>query len=274
MKNKLIIGLSMAICMGISFTGCESSKDEASQVQENTKETTSESLTVAAVDNKLTAETIAEQPSEKATVKVYPHSDKAFLLEDYLITLQMVNGWEIDSGGSATDSQADQITSYPAVIKYLDTKNVIKINADDNIKDKETFLAYTEDNYKEDYKSEFESINITDFQQTSIDEYDSFKVVADVVIDGEKYQMTHIISNNVNEKDMSFMMLDNDGSLEDFDLVGALSYPQNAVVDIGDIGDRLGLSDEEKEMMERARKGDFKGMYGWDNEKQEAVKIE
>ncbi len=268
MKNKFIIGLFLAACMASAFTACGNNDQESFQAQTSsaTAAISSESAEKQNADN--TSESTqppVKQPREVITTKRYTHSDKSFMLEGTAIVLHMENGWEIASGGSATDNQTDCITSFPAVIQYLDTKNTVTVISDEECEDKETFLANTQESYIEAYGSEFESINISGFEQISIGEYDSFKIIANVVIAGEKYEMTHIISNDVNRQTLSWMMLDYDGSLKNVDLVGALSYPES--VDLSDFG----ISDE---LEQRIRDRDFRGMYGWDNEKKEAVKIE
>jgi hypothetical protein len=138
----------------------------------------------------------------------------------------MVNGWEILSGGTATDQQTDYITSLPAVLQYLDTKTTLTITVIDEIEDKEEFLAGTEETYKSAYENEFDSIEITEFEQLSIDEKDSFRIKADVIVKGEQFTMIHILSNDVSGSSYSFMLLDSDVEFAGFDLAEAISYPK------------------------------------------------
>ena len=110
-------------------------------------------------------------------------------------------------------------------MQYLDSKDVVTITVLDEVEDKDSFLAGTEDSYLAAYSSAFDSISITAFQQRSIGTYDSFEVHADVVIQGAPFTMIHVISNDVSGKSYSWMLLDGDGKFADFDLVGAISYP-------------------------------------------------
>ncbi|MGN1480511.1 hypothetical protein [Porcipelethomonas sp.] len=232
MKRKFFALVSAAVFMTSLFTACENdnTKEAASESQ-----TASDSAAVTAASGaitKINGKTTLTLPAAKnfisTNVKTYRHSNKAFTLKGYSTALFMENGWEIVSGGEATDMQSDDITSFPAVIKYKDTKDTLTITIVDEYEDKESFLAGTEESYIEAYGSVYESIDITDFQQLTIDEFDSFKIVADVVISGEKFEMTHILSNDVSGKSYSWMMLDADGELKDFDLVEAICYPKIA----------------------------------------------
>lgn len=76
-----------------------------------------------------------------AKVKSYKHPNKAFSLKDLNTSLFLKNGWEIAEGGTATDNQTDEITSFPAVIQYLDTKNTITVTVADECAEKDSFLA-------------------------------------------------------------------------------------------------------------------------------------
>lgn len=175
---------------------------------------------------KKTAKVRGKYDTNNTTLKTYSHSNKAFTLKDCSTSLFMVNGWEILSGGTATDQQSDEITSFPAVLQYLDTKTTLTITVADEVEEKESFLSGTEQTYIEDYGAAYDSIDITEFEQITIDEFDSFRIKANVVIKGEKFTMIHVISNDVSEKSFSWMLLDSDGEFDDFDLVEAISYPK------------------------------------------------
>lgn len=232
MKRHAGLAISAAICLLLSAVACGSKQDaDSDTTAASSVSATEESSETAAAtqtpSKKLTAagtgKPVRTVPAEK--VKTYTHSNKVFLLNGYSASLKMENGWEIRSGGTATDQQSDLITSYPAVVQYLDSKDVVTITVLDEVEDKDSFLAGTEDSYLAAYGSAFDSISITAFQQLSIGTYDSFEVHADVVIQGAPFTMIHVISNDVSGKSYSWMLLDGDGKFADFDLVGAISYP-------------------------------------------------
>lgn len=89
---------------------------------------------------------------------------------------------------------------------------------------KRNYFLPVQNIYIEAYGSAYDSIDITEFEQITIDEFDSFRIKADVVFKGEKFTMIHVISNDVSEKSFSWMLLDSDGEFDDFDLVEAISY--------------------------------------------------
>lgn len=225
MKFKSIILIAAAACL-LSLTaacGTDKSSNTASESSAASEETSStqpgKKLTLPGTAPKI----VSIDPSK---VKKYTHSNKAFVLKDYNTSVSMVNGWEIVKGGVASEQQCDFVTSYPAVLQYLDTRTTLTITLTDEREDKDSFLAGTEETYISAYSSEFDSIEITDFQQLSIDEYDSFKIRADVVIKGESFTMTHILTNDVSGKSISWMLLDSDGKFADFDLAEAIHYPK------------------------------------------------
>lgn len=270
MKNKFIICLSALLCLGSLLTACGGNDSESTAKQENSLTSAENSLVVPsiAISKKKSGD---ESPSEVAlptakpflnTAKIkvskdttYNFDDKIFSLDGCGTSLTTEKGWELKSGGNGTEFHMDMITSYPAVMQYNNTKNTITVTVEEGCEDEEAFLAGTKETYIEAYGKEFESLDITDFEQISIDAFDSFKVVADVVISGEKYEMTHIISNDVSEKTISWMMLDNDGSLKDFDIVEGIKYPV-------------------AKALRKNRENKFDTLYRWDNDKKEAVKID
>ncbi len=239
MKKTKIISLLTAILCTTSFYGCnDNSTTETAENTVVTKATLPEANAEVSTSlpplKKITG-TVSKTAIKRGvpitrettvSAKAYSHSDKVFKFENYLTSLFMVNGWEIISGGTATDQQTDYITSVPAVLQYLDTKTTLTITVVDEIEDKEEFLAGTEETYKAVYGSEFDSIDITEFEQLAIDEKDSFRIKADVVVKGEKFTMIHILSNDVSGSSYSFMLLDSDGEFSDFDLAEAISYPK------------------------------------------------
>lgn len=256
MKNKIITCLFTAMCLSAFLTACGKDSSETASTSQEPKVTIQNTLPTAPKVSFNTPSGI--KPRQSIAVSKNKHSNKCFMLEGSAISITTENGWEIEKGGNKTDNQMDRINSFPAVIKYRNTKNTITLNVSDQCEDKDSFHAGTKESYLEAYGNEFDSINISDFEQLEIDKADSFKIVADVVINGEKYKMTHIISNNVDNKDLSWMLLDSDGSLNDFDLVEALNYPIKF----------------DRSKYKRFRDEDFTDYYRWDNDKKEAVKID
>lgn len=225
-----IVGLVLTILCIIAFCGCSNQ-----QAEETAEDQTSADVSVSIPESRKitgTAEKTAKRREISATrettvsVKSYSHSDKAFRLKDCTTSLFMVNGWEIFSGGTATNQQCDEITSFPAVLRYLDTKTTLTITVADEVEEKEEFLAGTEETYIAAYGTAYDSIDITEFKQITIDEFDSFIIKANVVIKGESFTMIHVISNDVSGKTFSWMLLDSDGEFDDFDLVEAICYPK------------------------------------------------
>lgn len=256
MKCKIISCFLAAVCLTATLTACGNNNSETASTSQEPKVTIQNTLPSAPKVSFNTPSNIKPRQSIKVTPN--KHSNKCFMLEGSAISITMENGWEIEKGGNKTDNQTDCINSFPAVIKYLDTKNTIIIDVSEQCEDKDTFLANTKESYIEAYQVEFDTLNISDFEQLEIDKADSFKIVADVVINGEKYKMTHIISNNVDNKDLSWMLLDSDGSFNDFDFVEALNYPIKF----------------DRSKVKRFGDEDFTDYYRWDNDKKEAVKVE
>lgn len=218
----------LSVCCGCGNQSIEENKTLTTEA-EIEKTSTAVSVSVPEAKKitgavKKAAEEHGKYDTNNTTVKTYSHSNKAFTLKDCSTSLFMVNGWEILSGGTLTDQQSDEITSFPTVLQYLDTKTTLKITVADEVEEKELFLAGTEHMYIETYGSAYDSIDITEFEQITIDEFDSFRIKADVVFKGEKFTMIHVISNDVSEKSFSWMLLDSDGEFDDFDLVEAISY--------------------------------------------------
>lgn len=226
MKYKKLISAVTAACTLLCVTGCGTDKSKMSE--DSTISSASESST--GQRKKITAIGSAPKISliTPDKVKKYTHSNKAFSLEGYTTSLFMENGWEIVTGGEATDNQTDRITSFPAVIQYLDTKDTLTITA--SYEKEENFTVNSEETYIDVYGDSYDSINITSFENITIDEFDSIKIIADVVIKDESYRMTHILSDDVSGKYYSWLLLDNTGKFEDFDLVKAIAYPR--VIDI------------------------------------------
>lgn len=256
MKNKIINCIFTAMCLSAFLTACGNNSSETASTSQEHKVTLQNTLPSAP---KVTFKPPSDiKPIQSAEAQKNKHSNKCFMLEGSAISITTENGWEIEKGGKKTDNQTDCINSFPAVIKYLDTKNTIMIDVSEQCEEKEAFLANTKESYIEDFKVEFDSLNISDFEQITINKYDSLKIVADVVHNGEKYKMTHIISNNVDNKVLSWILLDSDGSFNDFDLVKALNYPIKF----------------DRSKYKRFRDEDFSDYYRWDNDKKEAVKID
>lgn len=253
MKLKLSAVVSAALFMASLFTACgnndtkEASTDSKTVSDPAAVSTANGAITKVNGKASVTIPSAKKIPAGATTAKAYSHSNKAFSLQGYSTTLFMENGWEISDGGEATDMQTDTVTSFPAVIRYEDTKDTLTITVVEEVEDRESFLAGTEESYIEAYGGAYESIDITDFQQLTIDEFDSFKIVADVVISGESFEMTHILSNDVAGKSYSWMLLDADGTFKDFDLVEAICYPKviksEKLEDIMDNMDSTNLDD-------------------------------
>ncbi|MBQ3565843.1 MAG: hypothetical protein IJA12_01570 [Oscillospiraceae bacterium] len=238
-KFKIIVLLTAVACLLSSFTACGSDNSEETAQQVNTTaSTTAEAESIQTMvtvkepadktRKKLTAITNSDLSilnKDKTIPKSYSHSNKVFTLMNYSCVLTMENGWEISTGGVATDNQSDPIRSFPAVIQYLDTKTNITIEITEEIIPTEDFLAKTEEMYVEEYGNNYDSIEITQFKQLKIDDYDSFEIKADVTVDGESYKMIHVISANVKQKSFSWLMLDCDGTFENFSIPDAISYP-------------------------------------------------
>ncbi len=239
MKNlKTIVLLTAVTCLLSTFTACGSDKIEETAQVNTTASTTAEAeplQTKATVKEsadktrkKLTAITNSDLSilnKDKTIPKSYSHSNKVFTLMNYSCALTMENGWEISTGGVATDNQSDPIKSFPAVVQYLDTKTNLTIEITEEVIPAEEFLAKTEETYIEEYGKNYDSIEITQFKQLKIDDYDSFEIKADVTVDGESYKMIHVISANVKQKSFSWLMLDCDGTFENFNIPDAISYP-------------------------------------------------
>lgn len=237
---KKIIGLLLTTACILSLSGCGNQQSE--EITENKTVTTNAGIPKTSADvsvslpkaKKITGNALktakkrgfSDTSETTVSVKSYSHSDKAFTLKDCTTSLFMVNGWEILSVGTATNQQCDEITSFPAVLQYLDTKTTLTVTVADEVEEKETFLANTKESYITAYGNAYESIDITEFEQLSIDEFDSFKIKANVVIKGESFTMIHILSNDVSGKTFSWMLLDSDGEFDDFDLVEAICYPK------------------------------------------------
>lgn len=225
MNYKALISIAAAACLLSLSAGCGTDKNSETASESSAG---SEEASSSERRTKLTA----AEPSPEITLispdkaKVYKHSDKAFTLKDCATSIFMENGWELLSGGTATEQQTDEITSFPAVAQYLDTKTTLTITVTDECEDRDSFLAGTEETYIAAYGSAYDSIDITDFQQLSIDGFDSFIIKADAVIKGESFAMTHILSNDVSGKSYSWMLLDSDGKFADFDLAEAICYPK------------------------------------------------
>ena len=147
MKRHAGLAISAAICLLLSAVACGSKQDaDSDTTAASSVSATEESSETAAAtqtpSKKLTAagtgKPVRTVPAEK--VKTYTHSNKVFLLNGYSASLKMENGWEIRSGGTATDQQSDSITSYPAVVQYLDSKDVVTITVLDEVEDKDSLL--------------------------------------------------------------------------------------------------------------------------------------
>lgn len=224
MRHKILLTVSTAICMTTMFTACNTNEIPKNLSEESVSlsDDNSEKKT-----KKLTAiNSVPDVPIvSSAKVKSYKHPNKAFSLKDLNTSLFLKNGWEIAEGGTATDNQTDEITSFPAVIQYLDTKNTITVTVADECAEKDSFLAKTEDSYISTYGNSYDSIEIIEFERISIDKFDSIEIVADVKIKSDSFKMVHIITNDVEGKTYSWTLLDNDEAFPDFNLADALSYP-------------------------------------------------
>ncbi len=262
MKNKFVICLSSILCVASFLTACggnsssENTAENESSAAESSYKITAPSLDLSKSDN---GKKVVVPPVTRKAInfEAQKPANKRFVLNETSIWLNLESNWKIASGGEDTDSITNNILSYPAVLQYEDTKNTITVVLTDGCEDQEAFLAGTQESYLEVYGGEFESINITDFEQLSIQRYDSFKVVADVVIGGEEYEMTNIITNDLSGKTLSVMMLDNDGSLKDLDLADKLKYPVNT-----------------KSLREHFDKKVPEARYRWDNDLKKSVPIE
>ena len=221
--KRIIKHIFVTVCLLSVLCSCsEQESTEASRTKITTVHSQDAQITESILTSAITQPPVV--PLE--TAKQYTHSNKAFTLKDCSTSLFMVNGWEILSGGIATEQQSDQITSFPAILQYLDTKTTLTITVANEIEEKETFLANTEELYISAYGSAYDDIEITEFEQITIDEFDSFRIKANVVVNGESFTMIHIITNDVSGKTFSWMLLDSDGEFADFDLVEAICYPK------------------------------------------------
>ncbi|MBE6845075.1 MAG: hypothetical protein E7508_05080 [Ruminococcus sp.] len=201
----------------LSLTAC--GNEDSSETQQVVKPTAVQ--TEAA--SKLTASKIISAPNENAVVNVVR---KAFRYKFHSISVLMNdNGWKLVSGGTATEEQCDEITESHAVMSYLDTDTTLTFDIFFKNKEKDDFLAMTEESYLSEYGGDYESIDITAFKKIVIDEYDSFEIKADVTKDGKKYSMTQILTNDADGRSCSWVFLDCDGSLSDFSLADAINYP-------------------------------------------------
>jgi len=152
---------------------------------------------------------------------------------DNTVALHLPISWEVVEGEIANINKKDIITTDKALLKYPDSKATIAMGKITAVESKETFLANTKDSYIEAYGSNFDSINITEFEQLTIDDKDSFRVKADVTVKGEKFTMTHIISNDVFGDSYTFLLLDDNGQFADFDLVEAITYREK--IDVNEL---------------------------------------
>lgn len=196
------------------------------------KNTVSESMTaIETFEQDIDSQT-AE--NEKSTNNTFGHT--MFRIDEDSTYVLMQRGWKLLIGGENTDSATRQIEYFPAIIQYDNTKDNLTIVAEEGCETKDAFLENTQESYLEAYGNQFESINITSFKYCTIHGYDSFKIIADITVKGETFTMQHIITNDVNGKTYSWMLLDSDGQFADFELDHSIYYttdsPSKPRVDI------------------------------------------
>ena len=219
MRRKAMEVVFLGLFILSLMTACGSEKCNISDVN---SENESSSLIVLEP-----APALKPIPKFKNTNQMDYRERKSFCLKDYHSSISLNIQWKIKLGGVATKQQVDYITSYPAVLQYLDTENTLTISKENECEERDDFLAGTEDTYIEAYGSTFDSIEIIEFEQLLINECDSFKVKADVVIDGKSFDMTHVITNDFDGKSFSWMLLDCDGTFSEFDLAEEICYRTN-----------------------------------------------
>lgn len=240
MKIKKIISLLTAVLCLTTLYGCNNSSttetaEHNTPSAESSPSVTAVSITQAEHSIKATLKSVPKltAPSQSSNSAVSSAGKNFHMSVEDTVSLHLPKGWELIDGAMRTIAKKDVIMADTAVLQYLDTKTTISMAEVNEIEDKETFLANTEESYKQAYGSSFDSIDITEYEQLSIDEKDSFIIKANVVVKGEKFTMTHILSNDVFGKTYSFMLLDSDGKFADFDLVEAITYHKN--IDISDL---------------------------------------
>lgn len=225
MKLKTLITLMSAVCLVICASACDKNEESKTANAPKVKEPFS-AITAIKADNENSESVISRKfKSFEKTIenKGAQYKIKAFKIGDNMVYINLEKGWELKSGGVATDNQSDLINP-PGVIQYLDTDTTISINVQQECEEKDAFLSNTEKSYLEAYGSEFDSIDITSFKQISVCKYDSFEIKADVTVNGKSYKMTNIISNDVGGKVYSWRLLDADGSQSGLNLAEKINY--------------------------------------------------
>lgn len=157
-------------------------------------------------------------------------SDKKILSMDGKgVNLTLDSDWSAICGADNDGSFLTTVVSYPAIFQYKDDPSATcTIIIQDGCEDEETFAANTEDGYIAAFGSEFDSLEISGFEFMDVQNIPSIKIIAKAVKNGVSFDMLHILSNNVNRNcTYSFMLLDADGSIEEyFDAFEErLSYP-------------------------------------------------
>lgn len=268
MKDKFIIVLLMGLCLTSMLTSCGNKNSEANSNQQSEllDEDNSAAMTKINTNDEIKSKlTLPTNNAIDINNKINSLEKKHVSKINYNFlgcstSINMDSQWKLTTKGEKEKDWRVNINTYPAVMQYADTKNTLTVTVENECEDKDSFLAETQESYLKSYSGEFDSININHFEQLTIDEKDSFKITADVVIGEENYEMTHIISNDVSGKTFSWMFLDNDGSINEFDLANTIYYAKKIEVD---------------SLRERAKFDlDSDDFYYWDNEKKEAVKKE
>ncbi len=133
------------------------------------------------------------------------------------VTMHINSNWSAITEYERTSETFIKLLSFPAILQYDGTANTCTIVMEDGCETDEAFAANTEDSYLTVFGSQFDEIEITDFEFMEIDSIDSIKITGKIKSNGVEFDMMHIISNcTYKEKTISYMLLDADGSMTDF----------------------------------------------------------
>ena len=223
MKIKAIICIVSAFCMLTAFTACsdkggsssESSKAESSA--QSAAEGTKKEVTLPTKSPEAQKKLEERLSKAKANMNVKTQSQEAikkyFEFGNYGSVI-LDSDWILDSADESKISV--EFDEYPTVLKYKTGTDTCTVVVEDGCETEEAFAANTEESYKAAFGSQFDSIEIDEFEKLTIANVDSFKIEADVTVKGIEFEMLHILSNSTSaNKTVSIMLLDQSGEIED-----------------------------------------------------------
>lgn len=266
----------------LTLTACGNSKTETDETTENTTVLSAEETSETSSDESNNSE---ENSSEfeyaTAVKKKYNEDDvdriksnaknrkaqtaivetkaaeeekKTFNLSGQGINVYLTSDWTYHDAESPYTEFIDET---PAVIMYKTNVDNCTVMVADGSETEEAFAQNTEESYTQAYGSQFEAIDITSFESVEIDGVASFKILADIKINGKDAKMMHIISNStVKNKTISIMLLDTDGEtvdlFDDFE-ENNVYYSETLSTDfrLGNDGDLNSVKDRVREKTRR-----------------------